>query len=67
MPDTLTITDNRTETRHEVPIMYGTYPNYGTVIEASSLRQMKASADDFGLLTYDPGFTNTAQGFDAGS
>ena len=58
--DTLTITDNRTGTSYEVPIHYGTYPDYGAAINALELRQIKASEDDFGLLTYDPGFTNTA-------
>ena len=52
-PDTLTITDNRTGQRYEVPIADGT-------IRASDLRQIKAAPDDFGLLSYDPGFLNTA-------
>ena len=51
--DTLTVTDNRTGTVHELPIDDGT-------IRAIDLRQIKASEDDFGLLTYDPGFVNTA-------
>jgi len=58
--DSLTITDNRTGKVFEVPIRYGTYPEYGATIDASKLRQIKASEDDFGLLTYDPGFGNTA-------
>ena len=58
--DTLTITDNRTDETYEVEISYATYPLYGATISALDLRQIKASEDDFGLLTYDPGFTNTA-------
>ena len=60
MPDTLTITDNRTGKQYELPIMYGTYPTYGAAIHAADLRKIKASDGDFGLLSYDPGFTNTA-------
>jgi citrate synthase len=58
--DTLTITDNRTGHSYEIPIGYGTYSTYGAAIAASDLRQIKASDEDFGLLAYDPGFTNTA-------
>jgi len=50
---TLTITDNRTGKTYEVPVENGTVP-------ALNLRQMKTSADDFGLMTYDPAYTNTA-------
>jgi citrate synthase len=57
--DSLTITDNRTGKTYEVPISYGTYPNYGASIPAAELRKIKASSDDFGLITYDPGFTTT--------
>ncbi len=53
MADTLTITDNRTGKQFEVPITDGT-------IRAMDLRQIKASPDDFGLMTYDPAFQNTA-------
>jgi citrate synthase len=53
MADTLTITDNRTGKQYEVPIADGT-------IRAMDLRKIKASADDFGLMTYDPAFQNTA-------
>ncbi len=53
MADTLTITDNRTGTTYEVPITDGT-------IKAIDLRQIKTSPDDFGVMTYDPAFTNTA-------
>ena len=53
MADTLTITDNRTGKQYEVPIADGT-------IRAMDLRQIRTSADDFGLMTYDPAFQNTA-------
>jgi citrate synthase len=51
--DTLTITDNRTGKSYEVPVADGT-------IRAMDLRQIKTGADDFGLMTYDPAFMNTA-------
>ena len=60
MADTLTIIDNRTGKRYELPIQYGTYPTYGANIRGMDLRQIKASDDDFGLLSYDPAFMNTA-------
>ncbi len=60
MPDTLTITDNRTGRSYEVPIIYGTYPEYGAAIPAKELRKIKQSESDFGMLAYDPGFTTTA-------
>jgi len=53
MADTLTITDNRTGKQYDVPITDGT-------IKAIDLRQIKVASDDFGLMTYDPAFTNTA-------
>jgi citrate synthase len=52
--DTLTITDNRTGKNYEVPI------EEGGVIRATRLRDIKTSAEDFGLMSYDPAFTNTA-------
>jgi citrate synthase len=60
MADTLTIIDNRTEKEYELPIMYGTYPEYGAAIPAKDIRKIKATDTDFGMLCYDPGFTNTA-------
>ncbi len=51
--DTLTITDNRTGTTYTVPVQNGT-------IRAMDLRQIKTGPDDFGLMTYDPAFMNTA-------
>jgi citrate synthase len=52
--NTLSITDNRTGKQYEVPI------EEGGVIRATHLRDMKTGADDFGLMSYDPAFTNTA-------
>jgi len=51
--DTLTVTDNRTGKTYELPISEGT-------IRATDLRQIRASEEDFGLMTYDPAFMNTA-------
>ena len=51
--DTLTITDNRTGACYELPIVQGT-------VRAMDLRCIKAGAGDFGLMSYDPGLTNTA-------
>ena len=52
--DTLTITDNRTGRRYEVDILDG------DVVRAIDLRQIRVNDGDFGMMTYDPGFTNTA-------
>src|SRR5215207_173557 len=51
--ETLSITDNRTGQTYEVPIEDGT-------VRAMALRDIKVSDDDFGLMTYDPAYTNTA-------
>src|SRR6187551_948806 len=53
MADTLTITDNRTGKQYEIAIQDGT-------IRAADLRQIKVTADEFGMMTYDPAFMNTA-------
>ncbi|HEX2835526.1 MAG TPA: citrate synthase [Thermoanaerobaculia bacterium] len=53
MADTLTITDNRTGKTYEVPITDDT-------IKALDLRKIKVADDDFGMMTYDPAFMNTA-------
>ena len=53
MGDTLTITDNRTGKQYEVPIVDGT-------IRAIDLRQIKVDLDEFGMMTYDPAYLNTA-------
>ena len=57
--DTLTITDNRTGRTYELPVTHGTYEKYGSAISAMDLRQIKLDDDDFGLITYDPGLTNS--------
>jgi citrate synthase len=51
--DTLTVTDNRTGKTYELPVVDG-------AISAMDLRGIKVADDDFGLLSYDPGFKNTA-------
>jgi citrate synthase len=51
--DSLTVTDNRTDETYELPISDGT-------VKSMDLRQIKVSEDDFGLMGYDPAFTNTA-------
>jgi citrate synthase len=51
--DSLTITDNRTGRTYEVPITDDT-------IRALDLRQIKVKADEFGMMSYDPAFNNTA-------
>jgi len=51
--NTLTITDNRTGQTYEVPINDET-------INAIDLRKIRVQQDDFGVMTYDPGYTNTA-------
>ena len=53
MADTLTITDNRTGKTYDLPVTDGT-------IRAMDLRKIRVDEDDFGLMTYDPAFTNTA-------
>src|SRR5947207_5457337 len=53
MADTLTIVDNRTGKKYELPIQDGT-------IRAMDLRQIRVAPDDFGLMTYDPAFMGTA-------
>src|SRR5687768_1574718 len=51
--ETLTITDNRTGRSYEIPITHGT-------VRAMDLRQIKVTDDEFGMMSYDPAFTNTA-------
>ncbi len=58
--ESITLIDNRTGKSYEIPISYGTYPLDGAAIRASDLRQVKASEEDFGLMSYDPAFMNTA-------
>jgi citrate synthase len=49
----LRITDTRTNNSYDLPLQQGT-------VRAMDLRQIKTSADDFGVMTYDPAFMNTA-------
>lgn len=51
--ETLSVTDNRTGRTYEIPIAHDT-------INAMDLRQIKVNEGDFGMLSYDPGFKNTA-------
>src|SRR5216117_2119713 len=51
--ETISITDNRTGKSYEIPITHGT-------IRAMDLRQIKVDANDFGMMSYDPAFNNTA-------
>jgi citrate synthase len=60
MADTITIIDNRTGQRIDIPLMQGTHPLDSTAIPGTALRKIKVSDDDFGLLSYDPAFMNTA-------
>ncbi|MFB3827829.1 MAG: citrate synthase [Bryobacteraceae bacterium] len=54
MPEeTLTVIDNRTEKTYTLPLLHGN-------IRAMDLRQIKKDADDFGVMSYDPAFMNTA-------
>lgn len=53
MPDTFTIIDNRTGKKYDIPVTHDT-------IKAMDLRQIKVKDDDFGMMTYDPAFMNTA-------
>ena len=53
MSETLTITDNRTGKQYEIPIKDGT-------IRAIDLRQIKVDPEEFGMMSYDPAFMNTA-------
>jgi len=51
--ETLTITDNRTGQTYEIPVNNDT-------IRAIDLRQIKVSEGDFGMMSYDPAYSNTA-------
>jgi len=53
MTDTITIVDNRTGNSYELPIQNST-------IKASDLRKIKVDPEEFGMMTYDPGYDNTA-------
>jgi citrate synthase len=49
----LSVTDNRTGQTYEIPIADG-------AIRATELRKIKVDEGDFGLMSYDPAFLNTA-------
>jgi len=51
--ETLSVTDNRTGETYEIEITDGT-------VRAIDFRQIKVDEDDFGLMTYDPAYLNTA-------
>jgi hypothetical protein len=51
--NSLTITDNRTDRTYTLPIENG-------AVRAMDIRQIKTGPEDFGLMTYDPAFLNTA-------
>src|SRR5260221_13114353 len=51
--ETLTVTAHRTGASYEVPITHGT-------IRARDLRQIKVDPKEFGMMSYDPAFNNTA-------
>ena len=53
MQDSLTITDNRTNIRYEVPLYHG-------ALRTMDLRKIQTGPEDFGLMGYDPAFMNTA-------
>jgi citrate synthase len=53
MPDTLTVTDNRTGRQYEVPIEHN-------AVRATDFAKIRTGDDDPGLLLYDPAFMNTA-------
>ena len=53
MTSTLTITDSRTNLTYSLPVEKET-------VRAMDLRQIKTGPEDFGLMTYDPAFMNTA-------
>jgi citrate synthase len=51
--ETLTVTDNRTQKTYTLPLFKGN-------IRAMDLRQIKKDPEDFGVMSYDPAFMNTA-------
>lgn len=53
MKNTLSVTDNRTGYTYEIPITDGT-------VRANDLKQIKIDTEDFGLMSYDPAYLNTA-------
>jgi citrate synthase len=53
MPESVTIVDHRNEKSYELQLFHGN-------IRAADLRQIKVNADDFGMMSYDPAYMNTA-------
>ena len=53
MPDVLTVLDNRTDKSYQIPVVEG-------CVSAMELRKIKTDAEDFGVMSYDPAFLNTA-------
>lgn len=53
MKESLSVTDNRTGKQYELPLQHGN-------IRANDLRQIKVNPDDFGVMSYDPAYLNTA-------
>src|ERR1035441_8665814 len=51
--EAIRITDERTDAQHEFPLFKG-------AVRAMDLRKIKTAPDDFGMMTYDPAFLNTA-------
>ena len=52
--DSLSVRDNRTGQEYEIEILDG------NVIRAMDLRRIRVDQDEFGMMSYDPAFTNTA-------
>jgi citrate synthase len=53
MPETITVIDNRTSKRYELPLFQGS-------VRTMDLRQIRVNPEDFGVMGYDPAFVNTA-------
>src|ERR1051326_1487548 len=49
----LNVTDQRTNAKYDLPISNG-------AVRAMDLRQIKTGPEDFGVMSYDPAFLNTA-------
>jgi len=52
--NSLTVTDNRTGKSYELPIQDG-------MVRAADLRQIRTGPEDFGIMSYDPAYMNTAE------
>jgi Citrate synthase, C-terminal domain len=51
--ESLSVKDNRTDKGYDIAVKDGT-------VRAMDFRQVKVDEEDFGLMTYDPGYSNTA-------